>query len=56
MGSGVERGLVEANVCDRIYLENRIFGIVDPWGQDVWLGATRGVQAERISCTLQGLT
>ena len=55
MGSGIERGPIEKNVCNRIQLKNRIIGITVPWGQDVWLGATRGVLEERISCPFQGL-
>ena len=56
MGSGIERGPIEANVCNWIYLKNCIVGIIVPRGKDVWLGATRGVLAERISCAFQGLT
>ena len=56
MGSGSERGLIEADVCNWVYLKDRIVGIIVPWGQDVWLGATRGVLAERISCAFKGLT
>ena len=55
MGSGIERGPIEANVCNWIYLKNRIVSIIVPWGQDVWLGATRGVLAERVSCAFQGM-
>ena len=56
MASGIERGPIEADVCDWIYLKNRIVGIIVLWGQDIWLSATRGVLAERISCAFQGLT
>ena len=55
MGSVIERGPIEANVCNRIYIKNRIVGNIVPWGQDVWPGVTRGVLAERISCALQSL-
>ena len=50
MGSGIERGRIEADVCNLIYLKNRIVGIIVPLGQDVWLGATRGVLVERVVC------
>ena len=56
IGSGIERGPIEVDVCNRIYLKNRVVGIIVPWGQDVWMGATRGVLAEQISCAFQGLT
>ena len=56
IGNGVERGYIEANVCNCIYLKTRIVGITVPWGQDIWLGATRGVLAECISCAFQHLT
>ena len=56
MGSGIERGPIEADVCNWIYLKDRIVGIIVPWGQDVWLGNNRGDLAERISCAFQGLT
>ena len=56
MGSSIERGPIEADVCNRIYLKNRIVGIIVPWGQNVWLGATKGVLAEQFSCAFKGLT
>ena len=56
IGSRSEGGPIEADVCNWIYLKDRIVGIIVPWGQDVWLGDTRGGLAERISCAFQGLT
>ena len=56
LGSGIQKGPNEADVCNWVYLKNRIVGVIVPWGQDVWLGAARSVLAERISCAFQGLT
>ena len=47
MGIGIERGSIEANMRNRIYLENRIVGIFVPWDKDIWLVITR--------CTLMSL-
>ena len=53
---GSTRGPIEPDMCNWIYLKTRIVGIIVPWDQAVWLGAIRGVLAERISCAFQGLT